>query len=96
MVDGRLPTAGKRTMRLAGRAKQIPLHVFDPVIIEELLDSGRVDWRDEDADTAAENRRRAADKAKRIRFLRKRATSSEPIVDETTVTFATTIFGQSV
>lgn len=59
--DGRLPSAGTRTVKLRGRARKITFHVFDPRRVEELLDSGRIDdWREDDAETARENRRRAA------------------------------------
>jgi len=55
LADGRLPSAGTRTVRLAGRARQITFHVFDPKIIEDLLDRGAVDeWRVEDAEAKAE------------------------------------------
>ncbi|KQS71672.1 hypothetical protein ASG39_20665 [Rhizobium sp. Leaf371] len=77
LADGRLPSAGTRTVRLAGRAKKITFHVFDANIVEELLNSGVVDeWRDEDKATAAENRRRAAYKAKLTRSLRKAETAA--------------------
>lgn len=70
--DGRLPSAGTRTVRLAGRAKQITFHVFDPRIVEDILDRGLVDeWREEDIATAMENRRKAAYKAKLTRTLKK-------------------------
>lgn len=72
LADGRLPSAGTRTVRLAGRAKRITFHVFDPRVVEDLLNSGRVDeWREDDLAAAAENRRRAAYKAKLTRSLRK-------------------------
>ncbi|TCQ25776.1 hypothetical protein [Rhizobium sp. PP-CC-3G-465] len=72
LADGRLPSAGTRTVRLAGRAKKITFHVFDPRVVEDLLNSGRVDeWREDDLAAAAENRRRAAYKAKLTRSLRK-------------------------
>jgi hypothetical protein len=61
LKDGRLPSAGTRTVKLRGRARNITFHVFDPDVIEELLSRDAVvDWREEDAATAAENRRRAA------------------------------------
>ena len=64
-------------MRLAGRAKRITFHVFDPRVVEELLDSGAVDeWREDDIAAAAENRRRAAYKAKLTRSLRKQSKKS--------------------
>lgn len=77
LADGRLPSAGTRTVRLAGRAKQITFHVFDPRVIEEILDSGAVDeWREYDIASAAENRRRAAYKAKLTRSLKKQPEKS--------------------
>ncbi|MCR6502500.1 hypothetical protein MUO32_26075 [Shinella sp. CPCC 101442] len=77
LADGRLPSAGTRTVRLAGRAKQITFHVFDPRVVEELLNNGTVDeWREDDIAAAAENRRRAAYKAKLTRSLKKRARKS--------------------
>ncbi|KQR75865.1 hypothetical protein [Rhizobium sp. Leaf341] len=79
--DGRLPSAGTRTVRLAGRAKKITFHVFDPKIVEDLLNSGAVDeWREDDVAAATENRRRAAYKAKLTRSLKKGlgAVSSQP------------------
>lgn len=71
LADGRLPSAGTRTVKLRGRAKKITFHVFDPRIVEGLLDSGIIDlWREEDAAAAKENRRRAAYKAKLTRSLK--------------------------
>jgi hypothetical protein len=79
LADGRLPSAGTRTVRLAGRARQITFHVFDPRFVEELLDSSAVDeWREDDVAAAAENRRRAAYKAKLTRSLKKGASSPSP------------------
>ncbi|MBZ9768829.1 hypothetical protein LB526_18900 [Mesorhizobium sp. CA6] len=64
LKDGRLQSAGTRTVKLRGRARKITFHVFDPRHIEDLLDRDLVTvWREEDAATAAENRRRAAAKA---------------------------------
>jgi hypothetical protein len=74
ITDGRLPSAGTRTVRLAGRAKKITFHVFDPRLVEELLDGGTVDeWREDDKAMAAENRRRAALKTKLTRSLKNAA-----------------------
>jgi hypothetical protein len=71
LADGRLPSAGTRTVKLRGRARKITFHVFDPRIVADILDRGVVDdWREEDAAAAAENRRRAAYKAKLTRSLR--------------------------
>ena len=72
LADGRLQSAGTRTVRLAGRAKKITFHIFDPRVVEDLLNSGVIDeWREDDMAAAAENRLRAAYKAKLTRSLRK-------------------------
>jgi hypothetical protein len=72
LKDGRLPSAGTRTVRLRGRAKKITFHVFDPRIVEDILERNAVDvWRERDAETAAENRRRAAWKRKLTRSQKK-------------------------
>ena len=64
LKDGRLQSAGTRTVKLRGRARKITFHVFDPRHIEDVLDRDLVTvWREEDAMTVAENRRRAAGKA---------------------------------
>jgi hypothetical protein len=61
LKDGRLPSAGTRTVKLRGRARKITFHVFDPLVVEDLLEGDRIDaWREDDAETARENRRRAA------------------------------------
>jgi hypothetical protein len=73
LEDGRLPSAGIRTIKLRGRARKITFHVFDPKIVAEFLDRGTVDdWREEDVVAKAENRRRAAYKAKLTRSLKKK------------------------
>lgn len=60
LADGRLPSLGTRTMKLRGRGT-ITFHVFDPRLVEDILDRNLVDtWREDDAEKAAENRRRAA------------------------------------
>lgn len=72
LADGRLPSPGTRTVRLNGRAWRITFHVFDPKLVADLLDRGAVDqWREEDAEAKAENRRKAAYKAKLTRSLKK-------------------------
>jgi hypothetical protein len=87
LADGRLPSAGTRTVRLAGRARQITFHVFDPKVVEELLDSGAVDeWREDDIAAAAENRRRAAYKAKLTRSLKKQSHKAATEKSETATT----------
>ena len=68
LADGRLPSAGTRTVRLRGRAKGVTFHIFDPKIAEDVLDRGLVDaWREDDALAAAERRRKAVWKAKLAR-----------------------------
>lgn len=87
LADGRLPSGGTRTVRLNGRARQITFHVFDPKVVEDLLDRGVVDeWRVEDAEAKAEKRRRTAYQAKLTRSLKKkvatRPTTSEDDSDD--------------
>lgn len=78
LKDDRLPSAGTRTVKLRGRARQVTFHVFDPRVVEELLDHDRVsEWREEDAQAAAENRRRAAWKA-RLNRVSRDAAAKEP------------------
>lgn len=61
LKDGRLPSAGTRTVKLRGRARKITFHVFDPRVVEEVLDADRMtEWREADRSAAAENRRQAA------------------------------------
>ena len=68
LKNGRLKSAGTRTVKLRGRAKAVTFHVFDPRHIEDILDRDLPSlWREEDAQAAAENRRRAAGKAARTR-----------------------------
>lgn len=76
--DGRLPSAGTRTVKLRGRAKAVTFHVFDPRRIEDILDADLPSlWREEDAATSIENRARAAGKAARTRAAAK-APASPP------------------
>lgn len=78
LSDGRLPSAGTRTVRLNGRARKITFHVFDPKVVEELLDRGTVDeWREQDAEAKAEKRRQAAYQAKLTRSLKKAQKASK-------------------
>ncbi|MCX5515720.1 hypothetical protein C3941_06270 [Kaistia algarum] len=64
LKDGRLQSAGTRTVKLRGRARKITFHVFEPRHIEDILDRNLPDiWREEDAVAAAENRRRGRQKA---------------------------------
>lgn len=65
LKDGRLQSAGTRTVKLRGRARKITFHVFDPRRVEAMLDDDIVSvWREEDVLARAENRRKAAWKAK--------------------------------
>ena len=64
LKDGRLQSAGTRTVKLRGRARKITFHVFDPRHIEDVLDRDLPEvWREEDKLAAVENRRRGAQKA---------------------------------
>jgi hypothetical protein len=68
LKDGRLPSAGTRTVKLRGRAKKITFHVFDPRKVDEILNEDLVmTWREDDAIRVAENRRKAAWKAKLVK-----------------------------
>jgi hypothetical protein len=79
LADGRLPSAGTRTVRLNGRARRITFHVFDPKVVEEILDRGAVDeWREEDAEMKVEKRREAAYRAKLARTLKKKEKARPP------------------
>jgi hypothetical protein len=81
LADGRLPSAGTRTVRLNGRARRITFHVFDPKVVEDLLDRGTIDeWREQDAEAKAENRRKAAYKAKLTRSLKAKKTRKTVLV----------------
>ncbi|GGF67618.1 hypothetical protein GCM10007301_29160 [Azorhizobium oxalatiphilum] len=64
LKDGRLQSAGTRTVKLRGRARKITFHVFEPRHIEDILDRNLPDvWREEDTLAAAENRRRGRQRA---------------------------------
>lgn len=83
LADGRLPSAGTRTVRLAGRARRITFHVFDPSVVEDLLDRGAVDeWRVADVEAKAEKREKAAYQAKLARSLKKKKSKSKHSQDE--------------
>lgn len=81
MSEGRLQSAGTRTVKLRGRARAVTFHIFDPRHIEHVLDSDLAAvWREEDIETAAENRRRAAGKAALTRAGKRQAkTKRTPI-----------------
>lgn len=82
LKDGRLQSAGTKTVKLRGRARKITFHVFDPRHIEDVLDRDLVTvWREEDVARAAENRRRAAGKAA-MKRARRKGTKSEDPTDE--------------
>ena len=60
LKDGRLHSAGTRTVKLRGRARKITFHVFDPRHVEDVLDRDLVSqWREDDVIQRAENRRLA-------------------------------------
>ncbi|WP_425518900.1 hypothetical protein [Rhizobium indicum] len=80
LADGRLPSAGTRTVRLNGRARRITFHVSDPELVEDLL--GAVDdWREADAEAKVENRRKAAYSAKLTRSFKKGKTVKAEAVE---------------
>lgn len=80
LKDGRLPSAGTRTVKLRGRARKITFHVFDPRRVEDMLDSDIIStWREDDAETARENRRKAAWKAK---LARAKKAAPKPAADD--------------
>ncbi|MGN6096628.1 MAG: hypothetical protein ACTHP8_10375 [Bosea sp. (in: a-proteobacteria)] len=76
MGDGRLQSAGTRTVKLRGRSKPVTFHVFEPAHIEHILNGDLTEiWREEDAAALAENRRRAAGKAALTRAGKRQAKS---------------------
>jgi hypothetical protein len=78
LKDGRLPSAGTRTVKLRGRARQITFHVFDPDLVRDLLDRDVVsEWREQDVIAAAEIRQRAAWKARATRAAKKAPKKSD-------------------
>lgn len=63
LADGRLPSAGTRTLKLRGRGT-ITFHIFDPKMVQEILDQDMLHvWREEDAEKAAEKKAQALWKA---------------------------------
>jgi len=77
LKDGRLQSAGTRTVKLRGRARKVTFHVFDPRHVEDILDRDLATvWREEDAMTMAGNRRRAAAKAALTRAGKRRQDSA--------------------
>lgn len=81
LKDGRLPSAGTRTVRLRGRARQITFHVFDPRVVEDILNRDLVDaWREDDAESAGERRRQALWKA-RLKREEQSGRSISPALD---------------
>ncbi|MET3900034.1 hypothetical protein ABIB57_003997 [Devosia sp. UYZn731] len=81
LKDGRLQSAGTRTVKLRGRAKKITFHVFNPRHVEEVLNEDLISaWREDDAETKAENRRQAAWKAR----LKRTPKASGELSPETT------------
>ena len=81
LKDGRLQSAGTRTVKLRGRAKKITFHVFDPRRVEEVLNEDLVSaWREDDAIAKAENRRQAAWNRKLVRE-KKTAARATPVAE---------------
>jgi hypothetical protein len=79
LKDGRLPSAGTRTVKLRGRAKEITFHVFDPRQVEDVLDRELVaTWREEDAEAAAEKRRKTPWKRKLTRSPKQSTAMRDP------------------
>ena len=76
LKDGRLQSAGTRTVKLHGRAKKITFHVFDPRHVEDVLDRDLVStWREDDVIQKAENRRLARETA----ALKRRPKVAKPL-----------------
>lgn len=76
LKDGRLKSIGTRTVKMRGRTKKVTFHVFDPRHVEDVLDRDLPAlWREEDAEEAAENRRRGAGRAAATRKERGDGTS---------------------
>ena len=85
LADGRLQSAGTRTVKLRGRARAVTFHVFNPRDIETILNGDLpAIWREEDAIRSAENRRRAAAKAAlaRTRMVEGRRSAPSGEADE--------------
>lgn len=62
--DGRLRSAGTRTVRMRGRSRTVTFHVHDPRHVEDVLDRDLPTiWREEDEAERIENRRRGAGRA---------------------------------
>lgn len=77
LKDGRLKSAGTRTVKLRGRAKKVTFHVFDPHHVEDVLNRDLVAaWREDDAERAAKNRQHAAE----ARALKRRQTSGNKVI----------------
>ncbi len=83
LKDGRLTSAGTRTVKLRGRARKVTFHVFDPLEVEDLLNGELIaTWRETDAQRAAENRRRAAWK-RRLSRSQKAGGETHAVADTT-------------
>jgi len=77
LADGRVPSAGTRTLRLRGRG-EVTFHIYDPRLVQDILARDVIhNWREDDAEAAAENRRRAAWKAKLRRDEAKKRPSTD-------------------
>ena len=84
LEDGRLPSAGTRTVKLRGRGT-ITFHVFDPQFVADVLARDLVvEWREHDAEAAAEKRRRATWRAqqKKLQGVGAKRTEASPTDDD--------------
>lgn len=77
LKDGRLESAGTRTVKLQGRARKITFHVFDPHHVESLLnDDAMTTWREDDIEAKAERRRLAGETRALVRRTTKRPSTA--------------------
>ena len=68
LEDGRLQSAGTRTVKLRGRGT-ITFHVFDPTFVQSALSNElTVEWRERDSEAAAERRLKASWRARQKRL----------------------------
>ena len=78
LEDGRLPSIGTKTVKLRGRGT-ITFHVFDPKVVAEILRQDLVvEWREHDAEAAAERRRQGKWKARQKRPRKSNELGQDP------------------
>ncbi len=83
LKDGRLQSAGTRTVKLRGRARKITFHVFDPRFVETVLNDDLVTtWREDYIEAKAENRRRASEMRALTRANKKATSKPTPLRPE--------------